>query len=106
MKKFALVGLIPLIAGCGGLMQTGSISKAYKTYELGHYAQTLKLITQAEYISMATPELRAELTYLRAQTYRKMSEDEKANTLFEYLRDQREDSQYGYLAAKRLEQRE
>lgn len=105
MKKLALAGLIPLIAGCTGLAQTGSISKAYETYERGNYVQTLKLITRAEYISMATPELKAELTYLRAQTYHKLSQNEKAYTLFEYLRDQHEDSQYGYLAAKRLEKR-
>lgn len=104
MKKVVLVGLILSLAGCASLAQTGSVSKAYETYERGRYAKTLKLITQAENFSTVTPELRAELTYLRAQTYRKLSQNEKAYTLFEYLKDQHKDSQYGYLAAKHLEQ--
>ena len=105
MKKMVLTGLILSLAGCAGLAQTGSITKAYETYENGHYAKTLKLITQAENFSTVSPEFKAELTYLRAQTYRKLSQNEKAYTLFEYLKDQHKDSQYGYLAAKHLEQR-
>lgn len=105
MTKMVLAGLILTLTGCAGLAQTGSITKAYETYEHGHYAKTLKLITQAENFSTVSPEFKAELTYLRAQTYRKLSQTENAYTLFEYLKDQHTDSQYGYLAAKHLEQR-
>lgn len=105
MKKVFLAGLLLFVAGCTGLLQTGSISKAYETYENENYAKTLKLITQAENVSDVTPELRAELTYLKAQTYWQLGQRKKAGTLFKYLKDQHKDSQYGYLAAERLEQR-
>jgi Flp pilus assembly protein TadD len=104
MKKFVLFGLVLLVAGCANLAQTGSVSKAYETYEHGKYEEMLKMITQAENFSTVTRELKAELTYLRAQTYRKLNQHEKADTLFKYLKDKHQDSQYGYLAAKRLEQ--
>ena len=104
MKTFLLAGTLLFTAGCTGLMQTGSISKAYETYENGNYAKTLKLITQAENISDVSPALRAELTYLRAQTFRQLGQTEEANTLFEYLKDQHKDTQYGYLAAQQLGQ--
>lgn len=103
MKKIALIGMMVFLAGCTGLMQTGSISKAYEAYENQEYASTLKLITQAENISKVTPELKAELTHLKAHTFSKLGQNEKATTLFEYLKDQHKDSQYGYLAAMWLE---
>ena len=105
MKKLFLAGSLLLVAGCAGLIQTGSISKAYESYENEKYTKTLRLITQAESISDVTPELRAELTYLEARTYWQLGEKGKADTLFQYLKDQHKDSQYGYLAAERLTQR-
>lgn len=104
MNKFTLVAWVLLTTGCAGLAQTGSISKAYATYDNGNYTRTLKLITQAKNISEMTPELSAELTYLTAKTYSKLGQDETANALFEYLKDQRRDSPYSYLASKKLAQ--
>ncbi len=104
MKILFLSGFLLFTAGCTGLLQTGSITKAYESYENENYPKTLKLITQAENIGDVTPALRAELTYPKAQTYQQLGQNEKAETLFEYLKDQHKDSQYGYLAARRLEE--
>ena len=105
MNVALLAGSVLLMSGCAGLAQTGSVAKAYDSYEHGDYEETLSLITQAETLGTVTPELKAELTYLRAMVYGELDQKENAHTLFEYLKEQHEDSQYGYLAARRLEQR-
>jgi len=103
MKKMLVTSLVFLVTGCANVLQTGSISEAYENYADKNYEETLKLITQAGSINTTGPELRAELTYLKAQTYDKLGLHETARNLYEYLRDQHDDSQYGYLAATWLE---
>ncbi len=104
MKKFFIASLMLLVVGCAGLVQTGSLSGAYESYENKDYEETLKLIRLAENITEINPELKAELTYLKAQTYEEMGENETAETLYQFLKEHHNDSQYGHLAAKRLEQ--
>jgi hypothetical protein len=84
------------------MIQSASVSEAYKKYELQKFERTLELITRAENARATTPEVKAELTYLRARTYEGLGEQEIACTLYEYLAEQHRDSQYGYLASKKL----
>lgn len=102
MNKLFIATLLLSITGCTGVIQTGSVSEAYKNYERQKYEKTLALISRAETLRAANPGLEAKLTYLKAQTYEQMGEAEIAETLYQYLRDQHPHSQYGYLAAKRL----
>ena len=102
MKKLFIPCSFILITGCANVLQTGSISDAYKKYETEDYEKTLQLITLARSINDISPELIAELTFLKAKTYEKMGQAETAETLLEYLKEQHNDSQYGYLAAKAL----
>ncbi len=97
-----IASLALLVTGCATLAQTGSIEKAYEQYEAQEYEATLELIIRAEHVKETNPETKAELTYLKAQTYEKMGQKEKAITLYEYLKEQHADSQYGYLANKKL----
>lgn len=102
MKTFVIATALLSLTGCSGVIQIGSVSEAYKSYDRQKYEKTLTLISRAESIGATTPGLEAKLTYLKAQTYEQMGEAETAETLYEYLRDQHSDSQYGYLAAQRL----
>jgi ribose 5-phosphate isomerase len=47
-------------------------------------------------------ETKAELTYLKAMTYEGLGDGETANTLYEYLAQEHSNSQYGYMAIKKL----
>lgn len=105
MKKIILIVAASLVIGCASQVQKGSIQLAYSNFEARDYDDTLMYISQAENAQHTTPELKAELTYLKAQAYEKMGEYEKANGLYLYLSEQHKESQYGYLAAKRLEQK-
>ena len=105
MKKAFVIVILVVISGCASQVQKGAIQLAYSNYEDRDYEDTLKYISQAENVRDTSAELKAELVYLKAQTYEKMGDYEKANSLYTYLKEQHKESQYGYLAAKRLEQK-
>ncbi|MEO0952687.1 MAG: hypothetical protein AAFY44_15395 [Pseudomonadota bacterium] len=104
MKKQILLLLAAtlLLGGCASLIQSASVSEAYKHYELQKYERTLELITQAERADVLSGDLKAELTYLKAQTYEKLGRHKSAQTLYKYLVTEHGKSQYGYLAATQL----
>ena len=102
IQKVLLLALTLCLTACAGMIQTASISEAYKKYERQEFERTLELITRAENAKETTPEMKAELTYLKAQTHECLVQQEMANTLYEYLVEQHKDSQYGYLASKKV----
>ena len=104
MKKIMISALFITLAACSGMQQKGAVSLAYSNFQDRDYEDTLKYISQAENVRDTNPELKAELTYLKAQTYEKMGQYEKAKSIYEYLSEQHAKSQYGYLAAKRLKE--
>ena len=103
LPTIALLAVATLSLGaCASLMQTASISEAYKHYESKHYDRTLELIRQAESAEAVSAEMKAELTYLKAMTYEELGEGETAKTLYEYLVQEHSNSQHGYMAVKKL----
>lgn len=103
MRNILALVLIISLTACAGLIQSASISEAYKKYDAQEFEQTLELISRAENSKETTPEMKAELTYLKAQAHESLGHQEIANTLYEYLLEEHQDSQYGYLASKKLE---
>ena len=99
IQKVFLLALILSLGACASLIQSTSISEAYKKYARQEFDRTVELITRAGNAQETTPEMKAELTYLKAQTYESLGQQEVANTLYQYLVDQHKDSQYGYLAS-------
>jgi tetratricopeptide (TPR) repeat protein len=97
-----LVAIVFMLIGCAGVLQSGSLNDAYESYNAEKYEEALKKIRLAENLNKMTPELRAELTYLKAQTYEKMGRKNSAVTLYQYLKEQHPESQYGFLAAQIL----
>ena len=105
LPTIALLAVALSLGACANLIQTASISEAYKHYERQQYDRTLELITQAENAGEPGIETRAGLTYLKAQTYERLGQSDVAITLYEYLAAEHSSSQYGYLAAKQLNSR-
>ena len=102
MKVITLIALSLLVSACASTMQIASISEAYKNFEKQDYKRTLQLINRAENSKDTTPEMKAELTYLKAQSYEHLGQQKAATTLFEYLVEEHGNSQYAYLAANKL----
>jgi tetratricopeptide (TPR) repeat protein len=105
MKIILIASLAIITFGCASTIQKGAINLAYSNFEDRDYEDTLQYISQAENEKQPSAELKAELTYLKAQTYEKMGNYDKAQGLYEYLKEQHSKSQYGYLASKKLEQK-
>ncbi len=103
MWKALAFSSVLFITGCASTIQSASITEAYKKYENQNYKRTLELISRAENTKTTTPQMEAELTYLKALTHEKLGRHNTAVTLYEYLEEQHADSQYGHLASKKLE---
>lgn len=102
LPALVLVAATLSLGACASLIQTASVSEAYKHYELQHYERTLELITRAENAEAMSAETKAELIYLKARTYEQLGNSEVAHTLYEYLAQEHSSSQYGYLAVRKL----
>ena len=102
MWKILILVFITFLTACAGMLQSASISEAYNKYEAQEFEQTLELISRVENFKETTPEMKAELTYLKAQTHESLGHHKIADTLYEYLVEEHKDSQYGYLASKKL----
>ena len=102
IQRVLVLALTFFVTACAGMIQSASVSDAYKKYERQEFERTLELITRAENVKETTPEMKAELTYLKAQTHESLGQQEIANTLYEYLAERHKYSQYGYLASKKL----
>ena len=102
MNRMIIIGLVLVTFGCASTPRGSAISLAYSSFEGGNYQDTLKYVSQAENEREISAELKAELTYLKAQTYEKMGHQNKADGLYEYLKEQHPTSQYGYLGSKML----
>jgi len=103
--KLPAIGLLTValtLGACSNLIQTASISEAYKHYERQQYDRTLELISQAENAEPMSDGTKAELAYLKAMTYEDLGDGETANTLYEYLVQKHGDSQYGHMAVKKM----
>ena len=103
--KLTLMMLTISMVGCSSIIQTASITEAYEYFYAQDYKHTIELVTRAESINETPHEMKAELTYLKAQAHEGLGHQEVADTLYEYLVDQHRDSQYGYLASKKLAKR-
>jgi hypothetical protein len=102
IKKTLVLVLTLFVTACASTIQSASISEAYKKYELQQFEKALELIIRAENSRETLPEMKAELTYLKAQTYESLGQQKIANALYEYLLIRHQDSQYSYLAIKKL----
>ena len=102
LRALMLIAAALSLGACANLMQTASVSQAYKHYELQRYERTLELITRAENTGETTAETKAELTYLKARAYEGLGQSDIAIALYRYLAEQHASSQYGYLACEQL----
>lgn len=102
LPALLLIAATLSLGACASLIQTASVSEAYKHYDLQHYERTLELIKQAENADAISTETKAELIYLKASTYEKLGKSEIAYTLYKYLAKEHSSSQYGYLAVRKL----
>jgi len=103
IPKIFLVIITLFIASCAGAIQSQSLADAYKQYDRQKYSRVLELITRAENIKETSADMKAELIYLKALTYEKLGQKSSAAALYEYLAEEFNETQHGYLAGKKLQ---
>ncbi|MEO1018178.1 MAG: hypothetical protein AAFY56_10855 [Pseudomonadota bacterium] len=100
-KLLITLSLILVVSACASARTDKAI--AYSNFEDGDYADAIEWIRRAESRGDVTPETKAELTYLEAQSLEKMGEYDGSEELYSYLVEQHPKSKYGYLAKSKLE---
>jgi len=102
MKTILLVLATVFITGCSGLIQTGSVTRAYESYAMKDYPRTLEMIALAQNVDNLNPELNAELLFLKAETYAQLGKTRESENLFRSLAKNHGTTEYGFLAHEKL----
>jgi Flp pilus assembly protein TadD len=104
MKELTVLGLIGiLVAGSGcATAQKGNVMRAKYAVEHGHYKYALNRLNEAEHITEAKPQVKAEIVYLKGVCYAGLGRKEDARGSFQYVADQFPESEYGYQAREKL----
>jgi outer membrane protein assembly factor BamD (BamD/ComL family) len=97
---------IALIMGCATTAQEGAIIGAYSMIDKGKYDSALKKLSHAEKYKEPTPQMMAEITYLKAVCYEGLNKPEDAIGTLKYLLDKFPDSTYAYQAREKLKKLE
>ena len=105
MKKvsyyIAIFICVVALAGCASA-QRGAMSRAHSGIEKGEYEFALKRLSEAEKYVNPTPDLKAEIVYLRATCYEGLERYSEAIGALRYLIDKLPDTSYAYQAKEKL----
>jgi len=103
-KYFSLLLLLSSLPSlsCSNLAQQGAISSAYQAYGQGNCGTVLKNLSDAEKYAIPSPSIQAEIFFLRAQCFEKLSQVNNAIGLYEYIVKTFPESAYAAQAEGRL----
>jgi outer membrane protein assembly factor BamD (BamD/ComL family) len=93
--------ILAALAGCA-TAQRGAMSRARSGIENKDYEFALKRLSEAETLAETTPDLEAEIVYLRAICYEGLERHDDAIGALKYLVDKFPDTSYAYQAKEKL----
>ena|SRR5579863_2240007 len=93
--------LMSLVAGCA-IGQMGAMSRAHAGLADKRYEFTLKRLAEAEQFDQTTPELQAEISYMRAECYDGLSESAEAVGMYRYVVETYPKSEFAFMAREKL----
>jgi hypothetical protein len=98
IMRYLIISLsFMLILGCGA-MQHGALIRAYKAIDNDDCNTAYRMLSNAEKYSKPTPELQAEISYLRCICLEKEKRYDEALALLLYIAKEFPNTQYGYRA--------
>ncbi len=102
MKNIQFFLVVTLVfSGCG-LAQHGAIIGAYEAIEKGNCISAYSHLSDAEKFAKTTPEIKAEITYLRAVCLEKEQKYAEALGQYMYLIEHHPNSEYTYRVKSKL----
>ncbi len=93
--------LVLLVTGCA-TAQKGAMGRAYSAIKDGRYESALARLSDAEKYVPPSPELQAEIAFLRGRSYEGMNRIPEAIGSYRYLVETFPKSIYGFQAKERL----
>jgi len=102
---FVFLMLSSLLVSSCGLAQQGAITGAHKAYGRGDYVKALAQLSGAEKYTTPSAEVQAEILFLRALCWEKLSRLADANGLYEHIVQKFPESQYAAQARATLHER-
>lgn len=101
--KYIVLGLsLILFVGCG-VAQIGALSHAYLALRNDDCGLVYRKLSDAEGYKKPSPELQAEISYLRSLCLEKEKKYDEALALLYYITEQFPKTEYGYRARIRIE---
>ncbi|WAJ72232.1 hypothetical protein [Catenovulum adriaticum] len=100
-KWFLALGILTYLSGCS-IAQKGAMIGAYNAIEENNCMLAYKKLRSAENHSDTTPELRAEITYLRAICLEKEQRYQEALGQHLYLIKAYPESEYSYRSKSKI----
>jgi outer membrane protein assembly factor BamD (BamD/ComL family) len=104
MKSVTILVLILTLIHCSGCAtaQKGAMLRAHSGIEKGKYDFALRRLADAERYVGPTPQLKAEIAYLRGICYAGLGKAAEARAMFKYVVDHYPDTEYGYKAKEQI----
>lgn len=97
--------LAAVLMGCA-TAQRGTMIQARAELDAGGYKEALAKLADAEKMVAPTPELQAEIVYLRAECYEGLGRKPEAVGALKYVVAKFPDSSYAYQAREKLQKLE
>lgn len=96
-----LLSLVLIVAGCA-TAQKGAMGRAYSAIKDGRFESALARLSDAEKYVPPSPELQAEISFLRGQSYEGMKRTPEAIGSYRYIVGTFPKSIYAFQAIERL----
>jgi outer membrane protein assembly factor BamD (BamD/ComL family) len=96
-----VLSLLLLVAGCA-TAQKGAMGRAYSAIKDGRYESALARLSEAEKYVPPTPELQAEISFMRGKSYEGMKNIPEAIGSYRYVVETFPKSIYAFQAKERL----
>lgn len=96
-----LLPALLLFSGCA-TAQRGAMLRAHTRMEHGRYEDALAKLSDAEKYTPPTPQLEAEISFLRGQCYEGLHRIPEAVGCYRYLADHFPDSIFAYQAREKI----
>ena len=104
MRRLISLGataLVLTLAGCA-TAQKGSMLSVYSDIKKEHFNAALAELSSAEGYVKPTPQLQAEISYLRGQCYEGLNRQSEAVGSYKYVATTFPESSYAFQAKERL----
>jgi len=101
MKYYKVVVLSLVLIGCS--ISSAGPSRSHKAYEKGDYPEAIRLVDRALNVYEYTDEDKANLYFIKANSYLKLNEKENALGTLTYITEQYPETESAYKSVALLE---